>query len=94
MQTPTSTINPPIPIPTISPTSAPFAKPPLGGGGSGSGSDGGGGGGDGCENSVVSGGGGELEGVLGLVAGEVSGEGDDIAGDIRRCSGFSISPRF
>jgi hypothetical protein len=89
MHTPTSTINPPIPIPTISPTSVPVAKPPFGGGGPG-GSNGSGGprgrngsvgdGGDDCEDSGVSGGGGELELEVVLVAGAVSG--DDIAREI------------
>ena len=80
MHTPTSTINPPIPIPTISPTSAPVAKPPFGGGGPRGSNGGVGGGGDDCEDSGVSGGGGELELELVLVAG--AGSGDDIAREI------------
>lgn len=84
MHTATNIDIPPIPIPTIIPTSVPVGKLPFPGGAGGGGRDsdviagGVGGGGDVDSVGVVSGvdGGG---GTMALVAGEVSGDSDDIA---------------
>lgn len=96
MPTPTSTISPPIPIPTISPASVPGGNPLFGG--AGAGAEGGGGGGlvagvvEFVEGTALAGGGGEVAEPF-VAAGAGAGGGDDMEGGrrarcVRCCTGF------
>ena len=90
--TATSILIPPIPIPTIIPTSVPLDKFPLSGDGGGGGDElnepvarvgGGGGVGVGSVTSGADGGGGGNR-ELSFVGGELAGDNEDIVGRIRR----------